>query len=136
VLLLVFGTMVVGMPVSGSPPLLGLAVLVWSATLVAVGSALAVLVRSHGELSAISDVGALTVSILGGAFAPVSSMPVWLQLLAPASPGYWAMTMYRAAVENRPSAVLSAAAVLTAITAAAATLACTRIARGLRPLRG
>lgn len=136
VLLLVFGTTVVGMPVAGSFPLLGLAVLVWSATLVAVGSALAVLVRSHGELSAISDVGALTVSILGGAFAPVTSMPAWLQVLAPISPGYWAMTMYRAAVENRPSTVLAAAAILTAITAAAASLACTRIARGLRPLRG
>jgi ABC-2 type transport system permease protein len=136
VLLLVFGTTVVGMPVAGPVALVGLAVLIWSCTLLALGSALAVLVRSHGELSAISDVGALTLSILGGAFAPVSAMPHWLQVIAPLSPGYWAITMYRAAVEDRPGTVLTAAAILCAVAVGAGSLACTRIARGLHPLRG
>jgi ABC-2 type transport system permease protein len=135
-LLIVFGTTVVGMRIAAPLALVGLAVLVWSCTLVALGSLLAVLVRSHGELSAASDVGALTLSILGGAFAPVATMPAWLQVIAPFSPGYWAITLYHAAVDNRVGTALTATAILGAVTLLAATLAWTRVNRGLAPLRG
>jgi ABC-2 type transport system permease protein len=135
-LLLTFGATVVGMRVNGPVILVAAAVAVWSATLLAVGSLLAVIVRSHGELSAISDIGALTVSVLGGALAPVSAMPPWIQSMAPISPGYWALALHRNAIAGTLPGFLTAAAILTAITAVAATLACLRINQGLSALRG
>jgi ABC-2 type transport system permease protein len=65
--LLAYGSLVVGMPVSGTPGLLVLAVAVWGFALQAIGTAVAALVRSQGELSAVCDIGALAVSALGGA---------------------------------------------------------------------
>lgn len=135
-LLIAFGSTAVGMRVDGPVVLIGIAVVVWSATLLALGSALAVIVRSHGELGAISDIGALTLSILGGALAPVSTMPAWMRTIAPISTGYWALTLHRAAISGAMPEFLTAAAILTAVTAAAATVACVRINRGLSALRG
>jgi ABC-2 type transport system permease protein len=136
VLLLLFGCAVVGMRVTGSIVAVGVSVLVWSFAVLALGCVLAVLVRSHGELSAISDVGALTLSALGGAFAPVSMMPGWARFIAPVSPGYWATNMYRAAIEGNLGTMMSSAVVLCLIGVAAGALACLRINRGLSQLRG
>jgi ABC-2 type transport system permease protein len=135
-LLITFGSTVVGMRVDGPIPLVGLAIVVWSATLLALGCALAVVVRSHGELSAISDIGALTLSVLGGAFAPITTMPPWIRAIAPISPGYWATTMHHAAVAGAAPDVLRSAAILTIIATLAATFACLRVNRGLSTLRG
>ncbi|WP_410660471.1 ABC transporter permease [Amycolatopsis sp. lyj-112] len=137
VVLMTYGVLVVGMQVTGGElAFLAFSVIVWSCALLAIGTALAVLARSHGEMSAITDVGALTLSVLGGAFAPVASMPSWVRDIAPISPGYWAMTMYRAATDGQPRVVLSSALVLAAITVAAAALAVFRANRGLSPLKG
>jgi ABC-2 type transport system permease protein len=135
-LLLLFGSRVVGMPVTGPPALVLFAVCVWAFALLAVGVALAGLVRGHGELAAVCDVGALVVSALGGALAPVSMMPAWAQAAAPFSPGYWAMTMFGAAVAGDTAAVLRPALVLTAVGVVAGTLACARVGRGVGDLRG
>lgn len=136
VVLVVFGSTVVGMRVTGSPVLIGLAIAVWAGTLLALGSALAVVVRSHGELSAVCDVGALTVSALGGALAPISIMPGWARDIAPISPGYWAVSMLSDAVEGDVAGMLRAAAVLSCVAVVAGTFACVRINRGLSVLRG
>jgi len=135
-ILIIFGAQVVDMPVTGSPALILAAVCVWSATLLAIGVALAGIVRSHGELAAICDVGALTVSALGGALAPITMMPAWAQTIAPASPGYWAVTMLKAAVAGEPDTVLQAALILMAVAVVAGALACLRISRGLKELQG
>ncbi|WP_236794816.1 ABC transporter permease [Amycolatopsis sp. GM8] len=135
-LLLVFGTSVVGMTVDGPVVLLGFAVVVWSLTLLAVGSALAMVVRSTAELNAISDVGALLLSALGGALAPVSLLPGWVQAIAPISPGYWAVTMLKDAVAGEAGGVLRASVVLACIAIAAGVFACVRASRGLSLMRG
>lgn len=135
-LLLVFGAQVVGMPVTGGFPLILLAVCVWSFTLLAIGVALASVVRSHGELAAVCDVGALAVSALGGALAPIAMMPAWAQAVAPFSPGYWAVNMLKAAVAGDTGSTSRAALVLVAIGVVAGVLACVRINRGLRELQG
>jgi ABC-2 type transport system permease protein len=60
----------------------------------------------------------------------VNLMPHWAQHIAPVSPGYWAMAMLRAAVEDHPGAITRPALVCLAIGVAAAAFATYRLARG------
>ncbi len=129
-----YGTGVAGLAVTG-PFLLALAVLVWSFTLLAAGSLLATLVTSHSQLAMLTDIGAIALSTLGGALLPVSMMPSIARHVAPASPGYWAIGMFKAAVRGDAAGTLGPAAVLGAIAVAAGTIACLRLRRGLAPLR-
>ena len=131
-ILLCYGIEVIGARPHGAGAygLLAGAVAVWSATLLAVGTALAATVRSHGELSAACDIGALTLTTLGGAFVPAAMFPSWLQPAAVASPGYWALALLRAAMQGDATRTLVPAGVLLAIGAAAGVLAYRRLAHG------
>jgi ABC-2 type transport system permease protein len=128
--LLFFGIAVLGVRPSGRFWLLAVAIAVWGATLLAIGTALATVVRSHGELSAVCDIGALTLTSLGGALVPTSMFPPWLQAIAPISPGYWGLHMLQSAVRGDVRSTLAAAALLLALGIAAAILAGRRMARG------
>jgi ABC-2 type transport system permease protein len=130
-----YGVAAAGLSVTGPPFLLLLAMLVWSVTLLAAGSLLATLVRSHSQLAVLTDIGAIVVSTLGGALLPVSMMPSIARHLAPASPGYWAISMLKAAVRGDAAGTLGPAAFLAGIAVAAATIACLRLRRGLAQLR-
>jgi ABC-2 type transport system permease protein len=130
-----YGVGVAGLRVTGPPFLLLLAMLVWSMTLLAAGSLLATLVRSHSQLAVLTDTGAIVISTLGGALLPLSMMPAIARHLAPASPGYWAIGMLKAAVHGDAAGTLGPAAVLGGITVAAGTTACLRLRRGLAQLR-
>jgi ABC-2 type transport system permease protein len=130
-----YGVGVAGLSVTGPPFLLLLATLVWSITLLAAGSLLATLVRSHSQLAVLTDIGAIVISTLGGALLPLSMMPSIAQHAAPASPGYWAISMLKAAVRSDTAGTLGPAAVLGAIAVAAGTAACLRLRRGLAQLR-
>jgi ABC-2 type transport system permease protein len=130
-----YGLAVAGLTVTGPPALLLPAMLVWSTTLLAAGSLLATLVTSHGQLAVLTDTGAIVISTLGGALLPVSMMPAIARHAAPASPGYWAISMLKAAVRGDTAGTLRPAAVLGAIAVTAGTTACLRLRRGLAPLR-
>jgi ABC-2 type transport system permease protein len=130
-----YGVAVAGLSVTGPPFLLLLATLVWSITLLAAGSLLATLVHSHSQLAVLTDIGAIVISTLGGALLPLSMMPSIAQHVAPASPGYWAISMLKAAVRSDTAGTLGPAAVLGAIAVAAGTAACLRLRRGLAQLR-
>ncbi|MFI6908603.1 ABC transporter permease [Nonomuraea sp. NPDC050394] len=129
-ILVIYGVLAIGLPLPAEPWWVMLAILIWAFALLAIGAALATLVRSHGELSVISDVGALTLSSLGGALVPLSIMPEWAQIAGHASPGYWALTMLQAAVAGNESAMLLPASVLLAIGLLAGAFAARRLARG------
>ncbi len=129
-----YGVAVAGLSIAG-PFLLLLAMLVWSITLLAAGSLLATLVRSHSQLAVLTSIGAIMLSTLGGALLPLSMMPSIAQHVAHASPGYWAISMLKAAVRGDAAGTLGPAAVLGAIAAAAGTTACLRLRRGLAELR-
>jgi ABC-2 type transport system permease protein len=129
-----YGVGVAGLSVAG-PFLLLLALLVWSVTLLATGSLLATLVRSHSQLAVLTDIGAIAFSTLGGALLPLSMMPAIAQHLAPASPGYWAIGMLKAAIDGDTAGTLGPAAVLGTIGIAAGTVACLRGRQGLAQLR-
>lgn len=130
-----YGVGVAGLSVTGPPFLLLLALLVWSITLLAAGSLLATLVRSHSQLAVLTDTGAIALSTLGGALLPLNMMPAIARHLAPASPGYWAISMLKAAIRSDTAGTLGPAAVLGAIAVAAGTTACLRLRRGLAQLR-
>ncbi|MBG0813130.1 ABC transporter permease [Planomonospora sp. ID82291] len=130
VILIVYGCLAIGLPVPPSPPLVLLAIVIWAFALLSLGAALATLVRSHGELSVITDVGALTLSALGGALVPLSIMPGWAQTAAHASPGYYALDMMQAAVRGDAAGIAPSAAVLLALGLAAGAFAARRLARG------
>ncbi|NUR91834.1 MAG: ABC transporter permease [Nonomuraea sp.] len=127
--LLGYGTLAVGLRVA-SPGLLALAVLAWGFALLGAGTAIAGVVRSHGELSTLCNVSALLVSALGGALVPIALMPGWAREIAPISPGYWATTMLQAAVRGDVPGTLGPAAVLVGLGSIAAAFACWRFARG------
>lgn len=128
--LLLYGCLVIGLPVPRSLGLVVLAIVVWAFALLAFGAALATVVRSMGELSAISDVGALTLSSLGGALVPLSLLPGWAQALAHVSPGYWALSILQAAVRGDGHAMLLPAAVLLSLGLGAGVFAVRRLTRG------
>ncbi|MFI6225930.1 ABC transporter permease [Micromonospora echinospora] len=129
-ILLVYAMVVIGVRPAGRPWLVVVAVVVWGSTLLALGTAIAALVRSHGELSAICDIGALTLTTLGGAFVPVAMFPGWLQAVAPVSPGYWALSMLQAALAGDVTGTLLPAAVLLTVGGVAGVFAAWRLGRG------
>ncbi len=50
---------------------------------------------SINQLSAATNVGAMILGGLGGAIAPVDTLPGWAQAIAPVSPAYWAVRGYQ-----------------------------------------
>jgi ABC-2 type transport system permease protein len=128
-LIIGFGVVVLGLTVT-AVPLLGLALLAWTLTLLGLGAMLGVLARSLSELSAAYDIGAMILSSLGGALVPLTAMPDWVRHLAPASPGYWAVTAIQAALHDNAARTLLASAVLTGFAGAAALITMNRAGRG------
>lgn len=128
--LLVYGSFIIGLTVSGSLPLIALAIMVWGFTLLAIGSALATVVRSRGDLHLATDLGSIIVSSLGGAVVPVSLMPSWAASLAHVSPGYWGLTMIQSAVVGDLDGTLRSAGVCLVVGVAFGVFAVYRLSRG------
>jgi ABC-2 type transport system permease protein len=113
-----------------SYPLLAVMVAAWATTLLCLGSALAMTVRSHAELSAVTDIGSMVFTCLGGALVPLAAMPHWARTIAPVSPGYWAVRGLDAALTGDGHAALASAGILIGAAALAATVAGLRLSCG------
>jgi len=100
--------------------------LAWAVCVCGCGTALATVVRNHGQLSTVKDIGTLTLAGLGGALIPLALLPSWATAVAPLSPGYWAMQGYRSALAGRLP--LLSTAVLLGIGVAGVALAAVRTA--------
>jgi ABC-2 type transport system permease protein len=129
VLILGFGTILFHLRVADLT-LLGVTVFVWVITLLCLGTALGAIARSHSELAVFYDIGGLAVTVLGGALVPLTLMPHWARALAPLSPGYWAMSAFRAALADDVVPLIRAVAVLLVLAACAGAVAGWRIRRG------
>ena len=127
-IVLIFGVTVLGLTVAGLP-LLALVMVAWSLTLIGMGTALGLLARSLSALSACYDIGGMLLSSLGGALVPLTAMPSWIRHIAPASPGYWAVSALEAALRGETGRTVVASAVLLAFAAAAAMVAALRASR-------
>lgn len=125
-----FAAAAFGLPPEHSTPTLLLADGTWTVTVLLLGAALAVSARTRGQLNTTVDVGAMVVTCLGGALAPLSVMPGWARAIAPVSPGYWAMRALRGALAGERAASLQATGVLLGIAVAAGAVACVRLRRG------
>lgn len=68
-----------------------LSVGVYSAMLVAFGTAVTALARTEEQLSAVANLGGVALALFGGAFIPYELLPGWAQAIAPTVPTYWAV---------------------------------------------
>ncbi|MEU6378803.1 ABC transporter permease [Streptomyces sp. NPDC046909] len=125
-LIIGFGVGVFGLPLA-HPFLLLAVLLTWTATLLALGTLIGVLVRSMGELSAAFDIGGMLLSSLGGALVPLSVLPAWVAAVAPASPGYWAVHGLHAALDGDTRTTATACATLLTVALLCAGLAAVRL---------
>lgn len=124
-----FGVVVFGMPVA-APALLLTACAAWGLALLGLGAAIGVLVRSHGQLSAVYDIGAFVLTTLGGALVPLAVLPAWVRDISPVSPGYWASDALRHAAAGDTARTFAGVGVLLAVAAVAGAVAAWRIGRG------
>jgi ABC-2 type transport system permease protein len=101
--LLGFGAAVFGLRPQAGWWALAVCVLAWSACVLLLGLGASTLARSPAQLSAAGDVFALLTTVLGGAIVPVQLLPDGFRHVAPVSPGYWALSAYRAAITGSPA---------------------------------
>lgn len=94
-LLLLLGAAIFGYRINGSLLALALAIVVFCAMLVAFGVMLVAVFKSMDLALVLGNLGGMLMAGVGGAFAPVSSMPQWAQSMAPASPAYWMLKALR-----------------------------------------
>lgn len=87
-----------GLHLRGSVTALVAVGLALSLCLVAIGIMAAAFLRSEQRLNTLSSLLAFLVGGLGGALAPVESLPGWAQALAPFTPGFWAVEGYQAVI--------------------------------------
>jgi ABC-2 type transport system permease protein len=126
---LTFGALAFGLTIA-SPGLLAVAVASWGLAILGIGALLGASVRSQSELAVCYDIGGVALTALAGGLVPLTALPGWARAAAPASPGYWALSALRAAIDGHPAATLRACGVLLAIATGTGALACWRISRG------
>ncbi|HTW97562.1 MAG TPA: ABC transporter permease [Acidimicrobiales bacterium] len=108
---------------------LTLSVAAWSACVLLLGFGASTLARSPAQLSAAGDIFALLTTVVGGSLVPVALLPRWLRHLAPASPGYWALDLYRVALTANPGQLWRPVLMLAVFAAIGAIFACVVAAR-------
>lgn len=88
---LLFGAVFFDVDLSGAPLGLLLLSLSYVLTLVALAVLLVAVVHRMPQLNAISNLGAMVFGAIGGAFIPISQLPIWAETIAPVTPTYWVM---------------------------------------------
>jgi ABC-2 type transport system permease protein len=122
--LLALGRSAFGMPWHGSVAVAALLVAAIVAVEVSLALLLVTLCTSIEQLVGLGYLGAMLLSGIGGALAPLAELPDWVERIAPASPVYWALEGFHVVVAGTQpaSAILAPVAVLFAFAAAAAAL--------------
>jgi ABC-2 type transport system permease protein len=110
--LLVFGGVVLDLHLRGElAPLVALAV-IYAIVCVAIGVALAAVLRTVEQLNAFGFLGATLAGAIGGALVPLATLPHWIRHAAPATPQYWAMRGVSDIVLRQRSAIALAVPML------------------------
>lgn len=97
----------------------------FSVIVLAAGFAAAAALSTVQQVNAVTNVGAMLLGGLGGAFVPVVWLPAWVEPIAPVSPVYWAMEGYGSAISGGGT-VIGPVAALLAFAGVFATFALTR----------
>ncbi len=95
VVLLVAGSLLVGLRLEGSVLAELLVLFAYSCCLIAFVLLLTATFRTINQVNAIVNLGAMVFGGLGGAFVPVDSLPRAAQYLSPFTPSFWAMEGHR-----------------------------------------
>lgn len=90
-LLLGAGRLFLGLGAPGSLGGFLLVAVAWATFVVSFGIALVTVCPTIERFMSLSNLIALLLAAVGGALAPLSVLPAWLQSLAPLAPSYWAM---------------------------------------------
>jgi ABC-2 type transport system permease protein len=130
--LLIFGVLVLDMPWRGSVGAGIVAIVCIVAVEMAIGLLFAAIYRTINQLNAVCNLGGLLLAGIGGALAPVSTFPAWVQHLAPVSSVYWGLRMLRGVIAdgNGLSQLAKPAAILLAVAAVTGGLAIFRLRAG------
>lgn len=119
VLLVGVGALLFGLRPAGPWAAVLVVTLATGTFVVGLGLAAAAVFRSFTQLNAAVNVAAMALGGIGGALAPVETLPGWAQAIAPLSPVWWSLEGYRAVLLDGggPGAVAGPVAVLVAVTA-------------------
>jgi len=93
--LFIAGVAIFGYQLGGSWLALSAIVAVFVATLVLFGTMLVAVFKSLDQAMVLGNLGGMVMAGLGGAIAPVSSLPGWARLLAHMTPPYWCLQAMR-----------------------------------------
>ena len=93
--LLTVGALLFGFRPDGSVAALAVVAAVFAAMLVAYAVMLVALCPTMDMALVLGNLGGMVMAGLGGALAPVSSLPQWAQAVAHVSPAYWALNAMR-----------------------------------------
>ena len=119
------GTRLLDVRVTGSTGALVVVGATLACCLVSLGLALVAFCRSAVQFQALTNLGALVLAGAAGALVPMDLLPGWLQAVAPATPGYWAMEGFTRVISDGASLreVIGPASALAGFTAVFAALA-------------
>ncbi len=93
-------TLLFDLHIHGSIAVVAAIIAVLSLCLVILGVALVALCHTLDQMIVLANVGALIFGGLGGAIAPVKTLPDWAQILAHGIPTYWAIRGLQDAIQS------------------------------------
>lgn len=96
--LFALGVALLGLHIRGSVLAMSAIALMLAIVVISFGMAVTALCRSALTMNAVTNVAAVFMAGLGGAFVPIATLPAWAQATAPTVPTYWAMRGYRAVI--------------------------------------
>jgi ABC-2 type transport system permease protein len=88
------GVSAYGLHISGSTAGVALVACVLVVTVITMGLAITVVVRTMQQLNAVANIAPVALGALGGALMPLVTLPAWVHRVAPATPQYWAMRAF------------------------------------------
>jgi ABC-2 type transport system permease protein len=94
------GVFLFGLHIRGSLLALALMMVCQAFCLVGVAMAWVAISKSFGQFLVLTNLGGLLFTGIGGALVPSNDLPVWVQVIAPVSPAYWALSGFRAIILN------------------------------------
>lgn len=80
----------------GSPVAMFLVIVSFACCLIALILLVTTTLRTVNQVQVLTNLGAMDMGGIGGAFVPLEQLPGWAQAIAPATPAYWAMQGHRA----------------------------------------
>jgi ABC-2 type transport system permease protein len=112
--LIFVGGVTYGMEMPGSKVGLLALLISLAAWMTSTGVALAFVLRTMAQSTAVANFLSLALSGLGGVLTPISTLPRWAQTIAPATPTYWAMHGFHT-LAHGPARLTDIAASLTVL---------------------